>query len=325
MTGPVSGTDDLPAAERFDHCRALMEPAPAPLEPVCADPAGFRMSQVDVTVDSLRVWTMEFAPVTFRRTERLIERSDPETYNVVLVRAGAMDRVAATGETAYGRGDLHVDDSSRPYELRARGAPTISCAGVEIPRALLPVPGDRADLLIGRRLSGRDGFGALLAGTLAQISADHGSYRPEDEPHLATVVCDLVAGLFARVVGEDADAVTPESRRRVLLQRVRSFIDQRLHDPELTPGVVAAAHHISTSYLHRLFQEDGVAVAAWIRRRRLERARRDLTDPVLSTVPVHHIAARCGFRHHAAFTRAFRTAYGVPPRDYRAAALATPG
>ncbi|MEU9123638.1 helix-turn-helix domain-containing protein [Streptomyces sp. NPDC048506] len=58
-------------------------------------------------------------------------------------------------------------------------------------------------------------------------------------------------------------------------------------------------------------------VAAWIRRRRLDAARGDLADPALDAVPIHAIAARWGFPRAAVFTRAFRSAYGIPPRDYR--------
>lgn len=78
-----------------------------------------------------------------------------------------------------------------------------------------------------------------------------------------------------------------------------------------------AAHHISVSYLHRLFRTGGTTVTELIRRGRLEGARRDLADRRLRETPVHRIAARWGFRDHSAFTRAFRTAYGVPPREYR--------
>ncbi|MFV2171690.1 helix-turn-helix transcriptional regulator [Actinomadura sp. LOL_016] len=74
---------------------------------------------------------------------------------------------------------------------------------------------------------------------------------------------------------------------------------------------------MSLSYLHRVFQADGTTVAGWIRRRRLERARRDLADPALHDLPVGRIAARWGFTHPAVFTRAFRAAYDVTPSEYR--------
>ena len=55
--------------------------------------------------------------------------------------------------------------------------------------------------------------------------------------------------------------MTPETHRRALLTRIQAFIQQRLGDPELSPGVIAAAHHISLRYLRKLFQEQGTTVA----------------------------------------------------------------
>jgi AraC-like DNA-binding protein len=39
-------------------------------------------------------------------------------------------------------------------------------------------------------------------------------------------------------------------------------------------------------------------------------------------MPVHTVAARWGFPRAAEFTRAFRTAHGVPPSELRARAVA---
>jgi AraC-like DNA-binding protein len=56
-----------------------------------------------------------------------------------------------------------------------------------------------------------------------------------------------------------------------------------------------------------------------VRLRRLDRCRRDLLDPALRDRPVSAIAARWGFGDAAAFSRAFRTAYGLPPGEFRLA------
>ncbi|MGW2953328.1 helix-turn-helix domain-containing protein [Streptomyces eurythermus] len=50
-------------------------------------------------------------------------------------------------------------------------------------------------------------------------------------------------------------------------------------------------------------------------------AREQLADPAQSGVPVHPVAVRAGFEHHSVFTRAFRSAYGMSPRDHRRRAL----
>jgi AraC-like DNA-binding protein len=133
---------------------------------------------------------------------------------------------------------------------------------------------------------------------------------------LGTVVVDLLSALLAHAL--DADALlSPETHRQTLVLRIRAFVQQHLHDPHLSPPAIAAAHNISTSYLHRLFQQEDETVAALIRNQRLDHARRDLADPALRTTPIHTIAARWGFPRAADFTRAFRAAYGMPPSDYR--------
>jgi AraC-like DNA-binding protein len=314
-------SETSPAADRFGHARKVMSRLPAPLDVSADDISGFRLRRRDLRLDVVRVWTMAMRPMVLYRTANLIRQSDPETYNVVLLQRGMIGRTWGRHEATYHPRDLHTNDSSQPYELRAYSTQgLITCMGVEVPKKLLPLPGDRIDRLAGRELPGREGIGALLGGFLAQLTTDTGSYMPSDDQRLSTVLVDLVAALFARALEID-DALPPETRQSTLILRIRTFIQQHLHDPHLAPRTVAAAHHISTSYLHRLFQSEGTTVAAWIREQRLERARRNLADPARATVPIGDIATKWGFGHLAGFSRAFRTAYGIAPTDYRVRAL----
>jgi AraC-like DNA-binding protein len=263
---------------------------------------------VDLHLDSVRLWSMRGRPAECHRTV------DPETYNVCLVQHGEVVYAGEQPEQAYGPGDIVVHDSSRPYGLRTDA---VTCVGVEIPKAMVPIPRDLAGRVVGRRIPGQEGMGALLATFLTQLATDTGRYRPSDAPRLAVVAADLVSALFSHVLDEDAGERSPEAHRRTLTLRIKAFIRRRLGDPALTREAIAAAHHISTSHLHRLFQDDGTGVMAWIRQQRIEHARRDLADPEWHAVPIHQIAARWGFTHHADFTRAFRNTYGLPPSEYR--------
>lgn len=312
----VFRSEDVAVADRFDAWRERMSrthAAPMRLESDCA--ADFRAHQRLIELGAVSIWPATFEQLVFLRTPKLIRQSDPDVYHLSLLLHGEARVSWAREQNSYGAFDIHTNDSSRPYEIRT-GHGSISSVGVEIPKALLPLPRHRVDEVIGRRISGREGVGALFAQFLTRLAADTAPYAPADGPRLGAVLVDLVATLLAHTLDAEA-ALTPETRTRELTLRVKSFIRQNLHDPELTPFHVAAAHHISRSYLHRLFQAESETVGSYIRRQRLEGARRDLADPALLGTPIHVIATRWGFPRAADFTRAFRTAYGMPPKDHR--------
>ncbi|WP_163572240.1 helix-turn-helix domain-containing protein [Fodinicola feengrottensis] len=115
--------------------------------------------------------------------------------------------------------------------------------------------------------------------------------------------------------------MSAQVQQRTMLVRVHAFIDANLADTALTPGLVAATHHISLRYLHRLFETGDTTVAAWIRHRRLEKCRQDLADPVLHAISVSAIGARWGLPDSAHFSRLFHRTYGLPPVEYRRSCL----
>ena len=111
---------------------------------------------------------------------------------------------------------------------------------------------------------------------------------------LSTAVMDVIGAALA-APSDRSSALPPESRSTTLLLSIKAFIERELPNPALTPSGIAAEHHISVRYLQKLFEAQGETVTGWIRRRRLERSRRDLLDPRLRARPVAAIGARWGF------------------------------
>jgi AraC-like DNA-binding protein len=163
------------------------------------------------------------------------------------------------------------------------------------------------------RMDGRSGSGALLSAFLTALAANLDSVLPQEEAGISSAVGDLVTAVLC------ANQRCPEDLKSVLVTRIRRFVDAELADPELSPAGIAAAHHISVRQLHRLFEHEGTTVAELIRTRRLENCRHDLADPVLREMSITAVAARWGIPDAARFSRIFRAAYGVSPRQYRAA------
>ncbi|MEU0007951.1 helix-turn-helix domain-containing protein [Streptomyces sp. NPDC006314] len=312
-------TGDVRVPERFACWREHISQSYVPVEVEGDSTVDVTASQRVLSLGAVQLWTMEHSPMTLRRTRKLIQQCDPGLYHLSLPLRGTMGLTSSDHEAEYERYDLVLHDTSRPHLMRAitsQGQDTILGTGLFVPRKSLPLPESAIDGLLMRRLSGREGIGALLAQFLTQVTRDSGSYRPDDGPRLGTVVVDLLSALLAHELAA-GKSLPSDAHRQTLGVRIRAFILANLHDPQLAPSGIAAAHHISVSYLHRLFQHEEETVAAWIRRQRLERACRDLADSAQRTTPIHVIAARWGFPRAADFTRAFRNTYGMPPREYR--------
>ncbi len=95
-----------------------------------------------------------------------------------------------------------------------------------------------------------------------------------------------------------------------------SHIESRLADPLTVPDVARAAG-VSHNHLTRLFRAaTGDTVVAYIRRRRLERARHLLRE---STLSISAIAATVGIPDLQAFNKACRRELGASPRAVRGA------
>ncbi|MFC4502215.1 MULTISPECIES: helix-turn-helix domain-containing protein [Streptomyces] len=326
MIGTVFRSDDLPAEGRFESWRELVGRTIAPSDITSAHADDFWAELRLLELGPVLVWPTSFRPARFRRNDRLVRQSDPEQYHLSLILGGVLGLEHVGRTDTYRPRDLWVTDTSEPYDVMPSGDGdgwAVTGVGVEIPKALLPVAPDRVRDLLGRRLPGQEGTGALLTDFLIGLDRQSASLRPSDAPRLGTVLLDLLAVWFAQTLEAETE-LDPETRHRVMTTRIRAFIRQNLHDPGLSPPVIAAAHHISVSYLHRLFQQDarGETVAAWIRSQRLEGARRDLADPARHSTPIHAVAVRWGMTRASDFTRAFRAVYGVSPRDYRHQALA---
>jgi AraC family transcriptional regulator, positive regulator of tynA and feaB len=99
-----------------------------------------------------------------------------------------------------------------------------------------------------------------------------------------------------------------------LAEAAKRWADERLADRGLTPAALAREFNVSVRTLQRAFAATGAGVAAYIRDRRLERARRDVAAGGLS---VTEIAARWHFADGSHLTRAYKRRYGHPPSASR--------
>ena len=312
-------TSDLPEALRLDAWRGIVADTLGPLDFRIAEDVPLEGEIAARPLGSVTVGrVLTSTPHSVHRTPRLIRRDSPELYRVVLVMSGRArlrqgDRVAQLDRNMFA-----IYDFTRPYDLVYDSA--VQLAVFSFRHDMLALPVDSVRHVIAVPITPDDGAGALAAPLLGRVTSDLESYRPASAARLSSVVMNLVSTAVAERA-DRAGLLPAESLQCTLLLSIHAFIERHLGDADLDPGIVAAAHHVSVRHLHRLFARQNTTVAAWIRRRRLERCRTDLADPALHSAPVSAIAARWGLPDSAHFSRLFRQAHGMPPAEYRRACL----
>ncbi|GAA1506524.1 helix-turn-helix domain-containing protein [Streptomyces synnematoformans] len=317
MFETVFRSEDVPAAERPERWREHIRRLHPAAEVAGKDTGGFRAYHRVRDLGTVRVWQEEVQSIHLRRAGRRAQQAGGDLYVLGMSLSGTVEITQGDRRVLVRPYELCLSDATLPGGIRSiNHHEAFRGIGLLVPKRQLALPEEHIAPLLARPLPARQGVGGLLAGLFTQLATDATGYRAADGPRLGAALVELLSALLGHELHARSTEPAP-GRRRALTTRIQGFIQRHLHDTELNPAKIAAAHHISTSYLHRLFQAEGITVTGWIRHERLEHARRDLADPALREVAVHHIAARRGFAHPAAFSRAFRAAYGLPPSDYR--------
>ncbi|CAN7246183.1 AraC-like DNA-binding protein [Microbacterium foliorum] len=313
LAAPAESVSTL-VARNISEFRAAVSESFVPLQVSTAGPDHFRGIIRGASVDEVHVNEVRATSHVVERTPELIARSDRSYFKLSLMLAGTGMLIQDDREAVLQAGDLAVYDTDRPYSLVFDD--DFRTMVVMFPKHLISLPSDMIGQLTAVRISGQGGLGGMVVPYLTQLAGNLDQLAGTTGARLAHSALDLVTTVFTRELGLDEVSADPH---RALVQRIRSYIDRNLASTDLGPATIASAHFISTRHLHGLFQEQGVTVSTWIRTRRLEQCRRDLLDPMLADRPVAAIAARWGFVDAAHFSRAFKTAFGISPSEYRAA------
>ncbi|MGV9714151.1 AraC-like ligand-binding domain-containing protein [Gordonia sp. NPDC003424] len=307
-------TADVAAGTRtlgFEEWRAAVSSAFVPLSASPRVPAErFRGGVDSHDVAGLQVTRVRGEGAEIRRSTATIRRSDPGVIKVALAVNGTSTVHQHDRAAHLQPGDVVVYDTSVPYRLAL--SDDFDMLVTVIDRRRLPVAGRELGDGTARTISGAGGIGTILRPAMMAL---HPVHPMPGLAHSAGLVSSALVDLIAAALRDGGS--TPAAAGDAVYLAARDHIEKNLAEPGLTTTTVAAHLRISVRYLQKLFAADGESVAAFIRRRRLERCRRDLADPGLAHRPITAISAAHGFVDGSHFSRLFHAEYGLSPRDFR--------
>ena len=295
----VLDTEQFDIADRFDAYRETVSKTFVPLAPQSRMPLeGFECRLDSHAVGMVQISTIKATPHAVVRTPAAARHADEAYFKLGLQMSGNARLEQDGRQASLDPGDFAIYDTTRPYRLEFLNDYRIMV--VMFPRSLLRIPARQVDQITARSVSGRTGLGALLSPVLAGL-----------EPDL-DAGAKAGAHLSDAVDRPDRRVLLPTTNTRVRRPRVAvsssttilAHIEANLSDPGLDVASIAAAHHISTSYLQKLFASESISVAAFIRERRLEQCRRDLADPSNAHRSAASIAAQLGLSGRRPTSRA---------------------
>ena len=140
----------------------------------------------------------------------------------------------------------------------------------------------------------------------ADLSGDLG---PAASQAARNATLELFHGLLNDQVIDD------EQFSPALVRAAMEYIESRLlADPDLDPRSIATSLHVSVRTLYRAFAKEATSVMEYVRERRLERARAELTS---TSSTVSEIAARWHFTDSSHFIRAYKKRFDETPTAHR--------
>ncbi|WP_395448665.1 helix-turn-helix domain-containing protein [Aminobacter sp. UC22_36] len=249
------------------------------------------------------------SPQSFRRDRQLASAVGVDHLVVQLYVSGECE-FEADGHISHGKaGDVVCFDMSRQMSSRSSTLDTVS---IVLPRELVRLAPRTLDTLHGAVLDGETTFGTLLREHLMSLARVAPRIDASESRLAAEVTGTLIsASLSAAVSGNDATGADLVGGS---LQAIQSYIERNLNNEALSPEMVMRHFGLSRSALYRTFEALG-GVAEYIRDRRLDRAFLRLTSAGTGRGGVSKLAFACGFSSEAAFSRAFRLRFGMPPRE----------
>jgi AraC family transcriptional regulator, positive regulator of tynA and feaB len=246
------------------------------------------------------------------RTESAARASGSDFVKVSLQIRGTSYNEQRGRTVALSPGHWCVKEIGEPYSVLSPSDADVLL--LVLPRGKVASKRYRLEDLVARSFSGQTGVGKLAFESIGSAFDGLSSIKPEFEKDVLETIIQFIRLAMLEVTG----AVTPLSMKLVLEDRIKTYIDGHLRDPDLRVDHLAQVFNCSKRYLHKAFESQGTSIGKYILGLRLERCREELRNSAHIEKSVTDIAYSWGFNSANHFSRSFKEEYGLCPRELRA-------
>jgi AraC-like DNA-binding protein len=238
----------------------------------------------------------------------------PQYFSLNFVTHGRMVLSHHDRQNILNGGDIVLADSLKPSRLTFEDSTRVIT--VRIPGTLLTTHIPQAERLCNFVMTPRHDFTKAIRAAMLSLLEMGRKGAPEEllersiQPFLGMLSFSYLANF-----GHHIDRRRPFARNR--LSVIRQYIDDNVTDGNLTPESIAAKFGLSTRYLRKLFATEGSSATRYIQRRRLEKSADKMSNLLWKEQSITDICYDCGFKSAPHFSRAFKAAFGVTPKEYR--------
>ena len=317
----VLDTAKVPADQRGDVVRERLAAAAAPMN------VRFRCAPENVSY-RVEFWQLGrarlicstgFGGMHLARTPRLVQQQGPELVAVGLQLHGSGFHTQSGYTQNTAPGGLSVLDFTLPFECGL--SESASAGNLIIPADDLGVPPDVIHCA-QRALPGSPVYD-LVRGHITRLVRDADKItEPRDAAMIGRAAIELARAL---VVSAPRDHLGGNGIwNQTLATRLATYVGQHLRDPDLCAEELARVHHISKRQVYKLWSGHEASLSQWIIQERLAGARADLSAADNSRMTISAIAHKWGFTDTTFFSRRFREAYSMSPREWRQMRASTP-
>ncbi|RDL45079.1 hypothetical protein DN730_05535 [Marinomonas piezotolerans] len=312
-------TENVPQRERIEYWQELIADRLVPLSFRIANSDGLKASLQWTQIGDIQISEIVATPHVATRTTANIRHAGEDFLVVNFLRAGACtveqnnnnSLISACKNTKH---SAFFCDAARPYEISIHEP--FSLISMQIPRAKIEHSLSGLNRIVAKEFLSNSTVYPIVTSYIGHLLSMPTTLAPDIGMKLADNFTDLLATSIAEMLNGE-NAVISDGKVALIL-RIKAYINDHLHDTELSPQKVSDALNVSTRYINQLLSSDGTSLSRYIWKCRLEKVAKLLQTPSNCKNNISTYAFSCGFNDIAHFSKVFKKHYDMTPTEYRA-------